>query len=220
MRWLRSPAARWVRLPLGILFILGSLLFILPIFGLWMLPVGLLLLAEDVPALRRMRTRVLNWIERHRPHWFSEHHEQIKDRRRQHEEFRGSREGFRGRVQAQPGSAVPALPRAATGCSGLWAAGRLGIAAGDEAEAYARAVVDADFEKPGDSDVIEKVRNDLAAKGIEMSEAQLRTELTRATDEAKRQLSQGIPGLIAQGWSLGGARAVFCPRMRLTASAC
>ena len=74
---------------------------------------------------------------------------------------------------------------------GLWAAGRLGIAAGDEAEAYARAVVDADFEKPGDSDVIEKVRNDLAAKGLEMSEAQLRTELMRASDEAKRQLSQG-----------------------------
>ena len=74
VRWLRSPAGRWVRLPLGILFILGSLLFILPIFGLWMLPVGLLLLAEDVPALRRVRTRVLNWIERHRPHWFSEHH--------------------------------------------------------------------------------------------------------------------------------------------------
>ena len=74
---------------------------------------------------------------------------------------------------------------------GLWAAGHLGIAAGDEAEAYARTVVEADFEKPGDSDVIEKVQNDLAAKGIEMSEAQLRAEFTRATDEAKRQLSQG-----------------------------
>ena len=79
VRWLRSPAARWVRLPLGVLCILGSLLFILPIFGLWMLPIGLLILAEDVPMLRRMRTRVLNWIERHRPHWFSEHHVQIKD---------------------------------------------------------------------------------------------------------------------------------------------
>ncbi len=73
---------------------------------------------------------------------------------------------------------------------GLWAAGRLGIE-GNEADAYARTVVDADFEKPGDSDVIEKVQNDLAAKGIEMSETQLRTELTRAMDEAKRQLSQG-----------------------------
>jgi hypothetical protein len=85
VRWLRSPAARWVRLPLGVLFILGSLLFILPIFGLWMLPVGLLILAEDVPILRRMRTRLLNWIERHRPHWFSEHlpqitHQQVTDK--------------------------------------------------------------------------------------------------------------------------------------------
>jgi hypothetical protein len=74
---------------------------------------------------------------------------------------------------------------------GLWAAAKLGISGGEDAEAYARTVVDADFEKPGDSDVIEKVQRDLAGKGIEMSEAQLRAELTRAAEEAKRQLSQG-----------------------------
>lgn len=73
---------------------------------------------------------------------------------------------------------------------GLWTAGKLGIE-GDAAEAYARTVIEADFERPGDSDVVEKVRRDLAAKGIEMSEAQLRAELTRAAAEAKRQLSQG-----------------------------
>jgi hypothetical protein len=73
---------------------------------------------------------------------------------------------------------------------GLWAAEKLGLEAGEPAEAYARTVVDADFEKPGDSDVIEKVRADLAAKGLELSEAQLRVELGRASDEAKRQLSQ------------------------------
>jgi hypothetical protein len=73
---------------------------------------------------------------------------------------------------------------------GLWAAGRLGIE-GNEADAYARTVVDADFEKPGDSDVIEKVQTDLAAKGIDLSETQLRAELTRAASEAKRQLGQG-----------------------------
>jgi hypothetical protein len=72
LRWLRSRAARWVRLPLGILFIFGSFLFILPIFGLWMLPVGVLLLAEDVPAARRLRGWVLDRIEYYRPHWFSE----------------------------------------------------------------------------------------------------------------------------------------------------
>jgi hypothetical protein len=71
---------------------------------------------------------------------------------------------------------------------GLWAAEKLGLQAGDAAEAYARAVVDADFEKPGDSDVIEKVQKDLAAKGMNLSEAQLRAELGRAADESKRQL--------------------------------
>jgi len=77
-RWLRGSSARWVRIPLGGFFVLGGLLFILPVFGLWMLPVGLLLLAEDVPPLRRLRTRILNWIERRWPHWF--HHEQVRDK--------------------------------------------------------------------------------------------------------------------------------------------
>ena len=85
-RWLRSPAARWVRVPLGILFILGSFLFILPIFGLWMLPFGLLLLAEDVPALRRLRTRVLDWLERRWPHWFAEHPEAVARRQAMNKE--------------------------------------------------------------------------------------------------------------------------------------
>ena len=72
---------------------------------------------------------------------------------------------------------------------GLWAAAQLGIG-GDEAEAYARTVVEADFERPGDGDVIEKVQKDLAGKGIQLNETQLRTELTRFTDTAKRQLMQ------------------------------
>ena len=59
---------------------------------------------------------------------------------------------------------------------GLWAAQKLELPA-DQHEAYARTVVEADFEKPGDGDVIEKVRSDLAAKGIGMTEPQLRTEL-------------------------------------------
>ena len=47
------PGWALVRVPVGVLFILGGLLAILPIFGLWMIPVGLLLLAVDVPWLRR-----------------------------------------------------------------------------------------------------------------------------------------------------------------------
>lgn len=73
---------------------------------------------------------------------------------------------------------------------GLWVAEKLGLAGGEPAEAYARAVVDADFERPGDGDVIEKVQGDLAAKGITLTEAELRIELTRAAAEARRQLTE------------------------------
>lgn len=73
---------------------------------------------------------------------------------------------------------------------GLWAAEKLGLAGGEPAETYARAVVSADFERPGDGDVIEKVQGDLAAKGITLGEAELRVELTRAAAEARRQLTE------------------------------
>ncbi len=69
VRWLRQPSARWVRVLAGIVLILGGMLAILPVFGLWMLPLGLMLLAEDVPLLRRMMDRWLHWIEHRRPHW-------------------------------------------------------------------------------------------------------------------------------------------------------
>jgi hypothetical protein len=69
VRWLRRPSSRWIRIPAGILLIVGGLLSILPILGLWMLPLGLMLLAEDVPFLRRAGDRLLDWIERRRPHW-------------------------------------------------------------------------------------------------------------------------------------------------------
>jgi hypothetical protein len=74
VRWLRRPSSRWARIPAGVLLMLGGCLAILPVLGLWMLPVGMVLLAEDVPALRRLTDRCLDWIERRRPHWF--HHEQ------------------------------------------------------------------------------------------------------------------------------------------------
>jgi hypothetical protein len=69
VRWLRRPSVRWVRIPVGLLLILGSVFSILPIFGLWMLPLGLVLLAEDVEPLRRGMNRLLAWIEHRRPHW-------------------------------------------------------------------------------------------------------------------------------------------------------
>ncbi len=53
MRWLRHPASRLVRIPVGLLLVLGGVFSILPGLGIWMLPLGLLLMASDVPFLRR-----------------------------------------------------------------------------------------------------------------------------------------------------------------------
>ena len=73
---------------------------------------------------------------------------------------------------------------------GLWAAARLGLPGGEAAEAYAKTVVAADFEAPGDADVIAKVQADCAGKGITATKAELRAELARAAAEARRQLSE------------------------------
>jgi hypothetical protein len=73
---------------------------------------------------------------------------------------------------------------------GLWTAERLGIPAGEEAQAYAMSVVAADFEAPGDDDVIAKIRGDLAGKGIDVTEAEVRAELARAAVEARKQIME------------------------------
>ncbi len=62
--WLRKPSSRWVRIPLAVLLILGGIFSILPVLGLWMLPVGLLLFAQDVPWLQPPLARLLAWVER------------------------------------------------------------------------------------------------------------------------------------------------------------
>ena len=43
---------RIVRLPVAFLLILGGFFSFLPVFGVWMLPLGLMLLAVDVPLIR------------------------------------------------------------------------------------------------------------------------------------------------------------------------
>ncbi|MBK8157487.1 MAG: DUF1476 domain-containing protein [Rhodospirillaceae bacterium] len=70
---------------------------------------------------------------------------------------------------------------------GLWAAQLLGID-GAEAEAYAKSVVSADFEKPGDHDVLLKVLADFQAKKIDMSEHRLRKQMDELLGTAKQQI--------------------------------
>ena len=61
---LRRPSASWVRVPLGVLLVLGGLLGFLPVLGFWMAPLGLVLLALDVALLRRPTARMLVGGER------------------------------------------------------------------------------------------------------------------------------------------------------------
>ena len=69
LRWLRAPAMIWVRLPAGLLLVCGGIFSFLPLLGIWMLPLGLLLLAQDIPFLRRPTRRGLLWLERHWVRW-------------------------------------------------------------------------------------------------------------------------------------------------------
>jgi hypothetical protein len=74
---------------------------------------------------------------------------------------------------------------------GLWTAEQLGLS-GDAAAAYAREVVAADFEEAGDADVVRKVTTDLAAKGIAITEPQLRLKMDTFYAEAVLQVKTGL----------------------------
>lgn len=63
IRWLRTPEARAVRLPIGILCIIASMFWFLPVVGIEFLPIGLLLIAVDVPFLRRPVGLFILWLE-------------------------------------------------------------------------------------------------------------------------------------------------------------
>ena len=62
--WVRKPSSIYARIPIAILLIAGGFLSFLPVLGLWMLPLGLLLFAQDVPFLQTPMANTLGWIER------------------------------------------------------------------------------------------------------------------------------------------------------------
>lgn len=70
---------------------------------------------------------------------------------------------------------------------GQWAAERMGLSAA-EADAYAKAVVQADFEEAGDEDVVRKLLGDLVSAGVDADEAQVRAALEAKMVEARRAL--------------------------------
>ena len=70
---------------------------------------------------------------------------------------------------------------------GLWAAGQMGIS-GDDAQNYAREVIKADLEEPGEEDVFRKIRRDFDAKGVNQSDHQIRRQMTDLMAEAVHQI--------------------------------
>ena len=70
---------------------------------------------------------------------------------------------------------------------GMWAAQELGLPAAEH-DAYAKSVVMADFEKPGDSDVVEKVMKDFADRGLAMTEHRLRNHMDELMKTAREQI--------------------------------
>jgi hypothetical protein len=60
------PASRIARLILGIVLMVGGVFSILPVLGLWMLPLGLLVLSVDLAIVRRWRRRLEVWWTRRR----------------------------------------------------------------------------------------------------------------------------------------------------------
>jgi hypothetical protein len=102
-------------------------------------------------------------------------------------EFTKRAEAFEGKFAHDEALRFKAIARR-NRLLGLWAAQRLGKS-GADADAYAGTVVIADFEEPGDDDVVSKVVNDLEIAGVPSDEGEVRLALedlmVRAIDEIK-----------------------------------
>jgi len=72
---------------------------------------------------------------------------------------------------------------------GQWAAAKMGLTP-EETDAYAKAVIQADFEEAGDEDVVRKLLGDLLAAGVEVDDATVRRALSDQMVEARRQLME------------------------------
>ncbi|MGX9176570.1 DUF1476 domain-containing protein [Mesorhizobium sp. BHbdii] len=70
---------------------------------------------------------------------------------------------------------------------GLWAAEKLGKT-GEDADAYAKEVVRADFEEAGDHDVLRKIRADFDAAGVAQSDVQIRGAMDELLVTAVEQI--------------------------------
>lgn len=74
---------------------------------------------------------------------------------------------------------------------GGWAAGLMSLTP-EEADAYAKDVVRADFEEAGDEDVVRKLLGDITSAGVDIDDRRIRAMLEEKTIEARRQLMEAM----------------------------
>jgi hypothetical protein len=74
---------------------------------------------------------------------------------------------------------------------GLWVAEQLGLS-GDAANDYAKTVVAAEFGAAGDADVVRTVMDDLATKGVAITEAEIRAKMDELMTLAVAQVKAGV----------------------------
>lgn len=73
---------------------------------------------------------------------------------------------------------------------GLWAAEKMGLSP-ESAEDYAKAVVRADFEQPGDEDVFRKVAGDFKGSGLTVSDSEIYSKMDELASVARDQIRSG-----------------------------
>ena len=71
---------------------------------------------------------------------------------------------------------------------GKWVAEEFLGKTGTDADAYAKEVVAADFEEPGDADIVRKIDEDIQKAGAELSEHRLRKKMEELLSVAKQQI--------------------------------
>lgn len=75
---------------------------------------------------------------------------------------------------------------------GLWAAEQMGLS-GADADAYAKTVIEADYERPGHDDVVQKVLRDLTDRKIDVTEHIIRKKMEELLSVAKTQIMTEVP---------------------------
>ena len=103
--------------------------------------------------------------------------------------FDDREKGFEGKFALDQAQEFKAVARR-NKLLGLWAAEKMGLSP-ESAEDYAKAVVRADFEQPGEEDVFRKVAGDFKGSGLTVSEGEIRSKMDELAATARDQVRAG-----------------------------